>query len=366
MDELDELFDEIDRGREGRNQGFTMGLPKLENLVGGVLPSVYTLIFAATGAGKSSFALYSYVYRPLMEHLDDDKFRITYFSLEMKKKVLYARLLCLYLFDTYGVEISQKEIFSKRRNYRLNDEYYQLIKDSRPWLEKVKKHMIVYDKTCTAKYLLNKLLIELKSTGDLKLSGSGDELEITYKPKDPDLVHVVVVDHIGLLSVPNMRLKSEIDALSSTLVQLRNACGISPVVISQINRDAGNIERRKQGLNNLTINDVKDSGNPSQDCEVAISVFDPFREKLASYNKYDVKTLEDNFRVVTVQKSRDGEACKEIGVNFFGRMGYWKEMPKPDEIYDWQKYTNPSYILNPETEESKINETNNVKLNLVI
>ena len=47
-------------------------------------------------------------------------------------------------------------------------------------------------------------------------------------------------------------------------------------------------------------------------------------------------------------------------------MGYWKEMPKPDEIYDWQKYTNPSYILNPETEESKINETNNVKLNLVI
>ena len=61
MDELDELFDEIDRGREGRNQGFTMGLPKLENLVGGVLPSVYTLIFAATGAGKSSFALYSYV-----------------------------------------------------------------------------------------------------------------------------------------------------------------------------------------------------------------------------------------------------------------------------------------------------------------
>ena len=35
----------------------------------------------------------------------------------------------------------------------------------------------------------------------------------------------------------------------------------------------------------------------------------------------------------------------EVGVNFFGRCGIWKELPKPDEIFDYERYTNPNYLL---------------------
>ena len=48
---------------------------------------------------------------------------------------------------------------------------------------------------------------------------------------------------------------------------------------------------------------------------------------------------------MTVLKNRYGEADVEIGVNFFGKCGIWKELPKPDEIYDYERYTNPNYIL---------------------
>lgn len=348
MKEIDELFSEIDRGREGKNQGFSMGLEKLESVIDGVCPSVYTLIFSGTGNGKSSLALYSYVYRPMIEHLEDGNYKCTYFSLEMSKQVVLSRLLCLHIFDTYGIELSPKEIFSRRKNFILCDEYYNLIKECIPWLEKVLKVLTIYDKTCNSSYLYNKLIAELRTTGTLEISGSGDEAEINYTPNNPELVHVVVIDHIGLLKAKASELKNEIDAVSRILVMLRNACKISPVVIMQINRASGDIERRKQGLNNLNLNDIKDSGNPAQDCEVAISIFNPFREKLASYGGYDIKQLEDNFRVITVQKSRDGSSNVEVGVNFFGRFGYWKELLRSNEINDYSKYTNPDYILKGE------------------
>ncbi len=350
--EIDDLFSEIERGRAGKNQGFGMGLPKLEGVIDGVCASTYTLIFAGTGNGKSSFALYSYVYRPLMEHLDDGKFKCTYFSLEMSAKTILARLLCLYIFDTYGICLSPKEIFSRRKNYVLCDEYYNLIKECRPWLEKVRKAVKIYDKTCNASYLYKKLIAELRTTGKLEVVNAGEDVEILYEAFDPELIHNVVIDHIGLVKAKD--LKAEIDAVSRILVMLRNACGISPVVIMQINRASGDMERRKQGLNNLTLNDVKDSGNPTQDCEVAISIFNPHREKLSSYAGYDIKKLEDNFRVITVQKARDGQSSVEIGVNFFGKMGYWHELPKSNEINDYGKYTNPDYILKQELEECEM------------
>ena len=74
----EKLLTEINRGRQGLNHGISMGLPKLEGIIDGVTRETYTLIISNSGAGKTSFALYAYVYKPLMEHLDDDDFRVLY------------------------------------------------------------------------------------------------------------------------------------------------------------------------------------------------------------------------------------------------------------------------------------------------
>lgn len=46
------LLTAIDRGREGKSQGYSIGLPKLEQIVDGVCKGVYTLIFAESGVGE--------------------------------------------------------------------------------------------------------------------------------------------------------------------------------------------------------------------------------------------------------------------------------------------------------------------------
>ena len=61
----DEIIAEIQKGRAGNNQGLSMGLPKLESIIDGVCQETYTLIISNSGAGKTSYALYAYLYKQL-------------------------------------------------------------------------------------------------------------------------------------------------------------------------------------------------------------------------------------------------------------------------------------------------------------
>ena len=141
-------------------------------------------------------------------------------------------------------------------------------------------------------------------------------------------------------------MKQEIDLASACLVTLRERCGISPVVIQQANREQGNIERFKQGKSAFTINDAKDSGNTVQDCNVMIALYNPNRDALKNYKHYDIQQLSNSFRSLMILKNRFGDCDVEIGMNFFGGVNIFAELPRPDEIYDYEKYTNPNWIVN--------------------
>lgn len=365
MSIIDEIFKQIDAGRSGENHGYSMGLPKLEGIIDGVTKETYTLILSNSGAGKSSFALYAYVYKPLMEHLDDDDYKVLFFALEMSEWSLYIKLLSIYIFETYGIELSFKEILSKKKEYILSDEHYDLVQECRPWLEQISKKLEVYDKHVNANTVYAILKSRLEKMGKFVES----ETKLTYIPNNPNLIYVVVIDHIGLVRPQQGNsLKQEIDLLSSYLVTLREKCRISPVVVQQANREQGNIERFKQGKSAFTINDAKDSGNTVQDCNVMLAIYNPHRDGLKSYKSYDIKQLESNFRSIMCLKNRFGDCDVEIGCNFFGGVNLFHELPKPDEIYDYARYTNPNYLLidiDKELDQSNIVD-NNSNLNFTL
>lgn len=347
------LIKQIELGREGKNQGYSMGLPKLESIVDGVTQGTYTLIFSPSGVGKTTITLFSYVYKPLVEHIDDDKFKVVYFSLEMTAEMLLAKLLSLYIFENYGIELSVKELLSRKRGYTLSDENFGIVKECEEWMNKVEKALIIYDKGMNAEILYSSLMKELEKTGTF----SEDGKRKIYTPNDPDLTVLVIIDHLSLARPSNGRkLKEEMDLISSYLVTLRNRCKISPVVIMQANRESSSMERRKEGLNNLTLNDAKDTGAPAQDSEIVLSMFNPYREKLATYRGYDIKQLGHNFRVITCLKNRYGESDVEVPCVFYGKIGYFAELPKPDEIYDYAKYENPNW-LRPDYKEIERDDT---------
>lgn len=87
MNNVDILFRLIDSGKEGKNIGFSTGIPKLDEYTGGIRKGVYTLIFGLSGAGKTALALYCYIYRPLMDNPNAD-IKLIYYSLEINIKCL--------------------------------------------------------------------------------------------------------------------------------------------------------------------------------------------------------------------------------------------------------------------------------------
>ena len=60
-------------------------------------------------------------------------------------------------------------------------------------------------------------------------------------------------------------------------------------------------------------------------------------------------------------KHRYGEVDVEFATNFFGKINYFNTIPLPNDIYDYNKYKTPNYIINKEDEE--IDEIDNSEKN---
>ncbi len=334
------LIQAIERGREGREQGYSIGLPKLEQITDGVCKGVYTLIAAESGVGKSSLMLYSYIYRPIMEHLDDGKFKISLFSLEMSADKIMAKLLSTYIFETYGVRLSIKQLLSVQKGFILNDECYDIVRECIPWMHKVESILTIYDKSATANSIYSNILKELEERGHFEET----ENRKIYHPDDPDLVHVVVIDHLArVFCSPGNTLKQEMDLASKYLYSLKNRCGISPIVIQQMNRGIQSMDRRKEGMVIPLTSDLKDTNSTVEDAEIILAIFSPDKAKLNSHRGYNIAELGDRFRSIFVLKSRYGEANVEDFIFYDGKCNKWVEMPAADSIYDYGMFESPRW-----------------------
>ena len=189
MSIFNKILKEIDRGREGLNHGIPFGLPKTEEIIDGNTKETYTLILSNSGSGKTSLALYAYVYKPLVQSIDTDNFKVLYFSLEMNEVSLYIKLLSIYIFETYGIQLSYKEILSKKKEYILSEEHYELVKQCEPWINKISKNLEIYDKNVTAKSMYHIIKKRLSEMGTFQES----ETRMTYIPNNPNLIYNVII-----------------------------------------------------------------------------------------------------------------------------------------------------------------------------
>lgn len=341
-----QFYELIDKGRNGENIGLSIGLPKLELYMDGFLPSTSFLIGATSGAGKTTFTLHSFIYKPLMQYLTDDFYKSKdpywiFFNLEMTPSQIYAKLLSMYIFEKYGIQLTYKELFSRGRDTTLSDKHYELVLHCEEFIDILDQRIIFHDGTLNSDKYKKCVLTDLQKFGTFR--------EEEYIPNNKDQVIGVIVDHMSLIRASGGRSKKEeMDLVSSYSVQLRNKFNISPINVMQFNRDSGNQERMKQNLMDPSVNDFKDSGAMYEDAQVVLALFSPIKYKLTSYRKYNIKELQQSYIACFLLKSRFGTSDIMVSLGFYGDCSIYKELPKVEDIVDYEKYKHPDWCLSDE------------------
>jgi energy-coupling factor transporter ATP-binding protein EcfA2 len=345
MNNVDILYKMIKQGKEGKNIGYSTGIPKLDEYTGGVREGVYTLIYGLSGSGKSSLALYSYIYRPLKDNPDAD-IKLIYLSLEMSTEILLSKLLCIYIYEEYGKVIPYSKLMSWQEV--LSDEDYEYALKGEQWLKSINNKLIIYDKSLTNKSFYHLIMSLLEQWGTFEEVDDGKRT--IYIKNNPKQLVQVIIDHISLVTpIDGHTRKGEIDLISSYCVSLRERCRVSFVVLQQENRNTANMDRIKADMSEGSLDCLKDSGNTGNDCEVCIQVYNPLKFKLKTHVGYPI-ILEDNgdqnsflglrdrYRALVINKNRYGVSDRIIPVNFFGELGIVMTLPSPKTVTDWRPY----------------------------
>ena len=108
---LDQLWSQIDKGKNGQNIGKSTGMSKLDKIIGGIQPHRYYLIGAASSVGKTSYILYI-IYNLLKQETEDAPVYFIYFSLEIGADILLAKLMALYCAEEFGIYLTINDILS--------------------------------------------------------------------------------------------------------------------------------------------------------------------------------------------------------------------------------------------------------------
>lgn len=345
---FEDVLNEVDRGRQGLNIGLPMGFNRLVQYLPNIQQATYYLIGAGTKVGKTTLADDCFLYNPydyLKAHPDSPiTLDIDYFSYEIEKKVKIVKGVSRKLWWDHGIIADVNQILSRGNNH-CSDELYNLVRGYRDYFEEMEQVVTIHDMpdnpTGMNKYLYRKAN-ELGNV-EYEVIGTDPETgrEITrfkkYTPHDPNRFWIIFIDHIALMKQERgFNTKQNIDKMSQYLVQLRNNYGAIPVVIQQLAFDSENDERHKSGRLTPTLKDFGDSKYTTRDANVVLALFDPSRYGVERFQNYDVRRLGNSYRNLEILANRDGEPNVNIGLNFIGPAGTFRELPKATEITDEQ------------------------------
>jgi hypothetical protein len=154
-----------------------------------------------------------------------------------------------------------------------------------------------------------------------------------YIPNNPKRYWIIIIDHISLmLEERGFTTKQNIDKMSQYLVQIRNNFNATPVVIQQLAFDSENDERHKSGRLTPTVKDFGDSKYTTRDANVIMTLFNPAQYQLDRFQGYNVSNLGNSYRNLEILLNRDGEPNINLGLNFIGPAGTFRELPKASEM----------------------------------
>jgi hypothetical protein len=356
-------------GQLGKNFGLPTGLKSLDLAIDGVQKKSMYGIAAAPKVGKTTFTDFSFVIHPILYCLENNiNIEFHYFSYEIDRIRKEFDFAAFFFFHDYGISsfeykdnkyaIGSRYFLGKLKCKStdsiipVNDEHKKILQEIylkriipifgeyNAQGKKVKKGLINFladrdNPTGMRNLLLNyykdngefifeeyTVLQNDKKVKQKKISG--------YKTNDESKYHIVITDHIRKLKKERgFSMKQNVDKWIEYTVDLRNWCSSTFVHICHLNRAIGDIQRIKYESETLhpTGDDVKDTGNLSEECDYLITLFNPAEEryKLESHFNNDLSTL-PNYRSIHLVESRDTECPQHLFTQMAGNVKTFTEI----------------------------------------
>lgn len=359
---FDLLQKEIDLGINGKNQAISIGLKRLGKYAN-IRPRILTLLFSTTGAGKSSLmdtiilnACDSHMTSPNSYNLKPD-FQL--FSMERSKILRIAKWTSYIIFKNEGIEIPVPKLLGWW-DEKLSKAEYSLVLSQKEYMDQMLNDYIdIYEgaKSPNEFYSIMKTHLESKGKYD-KVIKNKKEIKI-YEKNNPNEIVIPVIDHGNLIKTTQV-LPSKKQAIDKTVEMVqgfRDLEECSPFWVAQVNRSISSVSRTKDNEHELMLEDVKESGDVGDACDLAMSLFDPIKYGQSSKTGYkpidfiDKSDGSNYFRSVQILKSTYGQDSLRIPLAFNGFCGQFKELPKRNSIPDSEypqlieNILNKSYFL---------------------
>jgi hypothetical protein len=362
-------------GQEGKNFGLPTGLKSLDYAIDGVQRKSMYGICAAPKVGKTTLTDFSFVLHPFLFLKEEQKLNPDtpldiqwhYFSYEInriRKEFDFASFFFSY---DYGINefVYENNVYQMSARYLLgrlksidgtiipvSDEHKEILKriylyriiplfgkyNTNGKLEKP-GYITFMEERDNPTGMRNLLLQYYKDNGEFifqeyDVLNNGKKVKQKkisgWKPNNPDKFHIVITDHIRKLRRErNFSRKENIDKWIEYSVDFRNWCGSTFVHICHLNRNVGDIQRIKFEAETLhpTGDDVKDTGNLSEECDYLLTMFNPKEEryKLDSHFGNDLNVY-PGYRSIHLVESRDTECPQHLFTQLVGNTKHFTEI----------------------------------------
>lgn len=290
IDLADDLLEEIEKGRAGKTGVIPFLYERVDEYIDIAKSTMYT-IGGETSAGKSTIAQDAFIVKTILWYLEnktpDIKLSIIYFGMERKMSMYSARWISRLIFEEQGIDITPKQILSRKKKDQMTDEQYGLVKIYTDKLRDWQREdlLIAHQGSKNPSGISMYLEAFARKHGTIKEKDKTDKsmdniLESrTYKPSHENHIVLVITDHIGILAPEKeeSQAKAKIDKFSRTMREARDIYGFSPVIIQQLNRNLSDVQRQRLGDLAPKLSDFADSSQTQQDSDVIMALFDPFR-----------------------------------------------------------------------------------------
>lgn len=347
MSFFDRALQQVDDGIQGNNTGIPIPFPRLRQYLPNIQQKTYYLIGAGTKIGKTSFADDTFFYgafdyyKSLKDHdlLNGFELDIDYYSYEIDIDTKIIKGINRKLWHDYGIITDSNTILSKGPNH-CKQELYDLILTFREYFDDLEEICTIHDMPDNPTGMKRYLVDKAKTKGETILKNINQDPEGTpimrfdsYVPYNRKRYWLIFIDHIALmLEERGFNTKQNIDKMSQYLVGIRNNYRATPIVIQQLSFDTDNDERHKSGRLVPTKKDFGDSKYTTRDANVIMTLFNPYEHQLDKFKNYDIRTLGNSFRNLEILANRDGEPNINLGLNFIGPCGTFRELPKAIEM----------------------------------